>query len=194
MHSAEVLTRELVAQIVDVFATCPTWSSEEVYRHLRQQGVAVTEPQVRQAAEHSGWRRLQQTLLARYDLSGASLRLRDEWLVGQLLAQLRDLVGRLARGQGLPAEVRRSAADVTAMAAAAGLGIPPPVKALPWLLRVEQVVFGPWELVSDGQVRCPYCGADQIGRKSATPRRKKYYDEQGQFGEVAVYRYYCHNP
>jgi transposase-like protein len=33
-----------------------------------------------------------------------------------------------------------------------------------------------------------------VGRKSATPRPKKYYDAAGQLCEVAVYRYYCHNP
>ena len=54
---------------------------------------------------------------------------------------------------------------------------PPPVKALPWLLRLERWSLGHWELVTDGQVRCPYCGSDQVGRKSAKPRQKKYYDE-----------------
>ena len=193
LHSAEVLTAELVGQIVEVFATFPSWSVAQVYQHLRQQGVAVTEAQVAQAAEQSGWRRLRETLLERYDLGGGALRLRDEWLVGQLLAQLRDLVGRLESGQGLPAETPRSADALTVLAAEAGVVAPPPVKALPWLLRVEQVVFGHWELLSDGQVRCPYCGSDQVGRKSATPRLKKYYDEAGQLCEVAVYRYYCRN-
>jgi hypothetical protein len=197
--SAEVLTAELVAQIVAVFATFPTWRAEQVYQHLRQAGVAVTRAQVAQAAEQSGWRQLQQTLLARYELSASGLRLRDEWLVGQLLGQVRDLVARLESEQGLTAEVPASDAasvadDLAVLAAEAGVVTPAPVKALPWLLRVEQVVFGHWEMVSDGPVRCPYCGSDRVGRKSAQPRLKKYYDEAGQLCEVAVYRYYCHNP
>ena len=71
---------------------------------------------------------------------------------------------------------------------------PPPVKALPWLLRVEQLVLGQWQTLSDAQVRCPACGSDHVGRKSAMPRDKKYYDVQGQLQTVAVYRYYCRNP
>ena len=70
LHSAEVLTAELVGRIVEVCATFPMWGVARVYQHLRQQGVAVTEPQVQQAVAQSGWRRLQQTLCARYDLSG----------------------------------------------------------------------------------------------------------------------------
>jgi transposase-like protein len=49
-------------------------------------------------------------------------------------------------------------------------------------------------MVTDGQVHCPYCGSEQVGRKSTTPRLKQYYDAAGQLCEVAVYRYYCRNP
>ena len=194
LHSAEVLTAELVGRIVEVCATFPMWGVARVYQHLRQQGVAVTEPQVQQAVAQSGWRRLQQTLGARYDLSGPALALREGWLVEQLLAQVRELLGRLEAGQPLPSEVRTTLADLTTLASTAGALAPPPVKALPWLLRVEQVLLGNWQAVTDGQVRCPACGADQVGRKSATPRLKKYYNELHQVCEVAVYRYYCRNP
>jgi transposase-like protein len=193
LHSAEVLTAELVGRIVEVCATFPTWGVARVYQHLRQQGVAVTEPQVQQAVEQSGWRRLQQTLSARYDLSGPALALREGWLVAQLLAQVRELLGRLEAGQPLPSEVRTTLADLTTLASTAGTLEPPPVKALPWLLRVEQVLLGDWQAVTDGQVRCPACGSDQVGRKSAQPRRKKYYNELHEVCEVAVYRYYCRN-
>jgi hypothetical protein len=194
LGSPEVLTVELVERIVTVCATFPTWGVARVYQHLRQQGVAVTEPQVQQAVDQSGWRRLQQTLHARYDLAEPVLRLRDAWLVAQLLAQVRELLGRLEAGQSLPAEVRITLDDLTALAQEAGVSAPPPVKTLPWLLRGEQLLFGPWQLVTDGQVRCPHCGSDQVGRKSATPRLKQYYDEMHQVCEVAVYRYYCRNP
>jgi len=90
--------------------------------------------------------------------------------------------------------VQTTLADLTTLASTAGALEPPPVKALPWLLRVEQVLLGDWQAVTDGQVRCPACGADQVSRKSATPRLKKYYNELHQVCEVAVYRYYCHNP
>ena len=100
--------------------------------------------------------------------------LRDGWLVGQLLGQIRALLDRLDAGQALPAEVRTTLADLTTLASVAEPLPPPPVKALPWLLRVEQVLLGDWSAVTDGQVRCPACGSDQVGHKSATPRVKKY--------------------
>ena len=193
LHSAEVLTAELVARIVEVCATFPSWGVVRVYQHLRQQGVAVTEPQVQQAVAQSGWRHSQQTLAERYDLSGPALCLREGWLVGQLLGQVRELLGHLEAGQALPAEVRITLDDLTALAQEVGASAPAPVQTVPWLLRVEQLLFGQWQLVTDGQVRCPHCGSDQVGRKSATPRLKQYYDETGQVCEVAVYRYYCRN-
>jgi len=192
-RTAEVLTTELVARIVEVCATFPTWGVARVYQHLRQQGLAVTEPQVQLAVEQSGWQRLQQTLRMRYDLSAPVLALRDGWLVAQLLEQLRTLLGHLEAGQPLPTEVRTTLADLTTLAGETATLPPSPVKALPWLWRMEQLLLGDWQAMPDGQVRCPACGSDQVGRKSAKPRRKKYYDEQRQLCEVAVYRYYCRN-
>jgi len=194
LDSPEVLTTELVDRIVAVCATFPTWGVGRVYQHLRQPGVAVTEPQVQQAVQHSGWQRLQQTLSTRYDLHGPGLALRKGWPVGQLLGQVRELLGRLEAGQPLPAEVRTTLADLTTLASEAGPLPPPPGKARPWLLRVAQVRLGDWQAVTAGQVRCPHCGSGQVGRKSATPRLKQYYDETHQVCKVAVYRYYCRNP
>ena len=194
LHSPEVLTAELVERIVTVLATFPTWSTAQVYQHLRQQGVTVTQVQVQQAAEQSGWQRLRQTLAERYDLSGTELRVRDEWLVAQLLAQVEELLARLESDQVLPQEERLACADLMALTTATGTPLSAPVKTLPWLLRVEQLVLGQWQTLSDDQVRCTACGSDQIGRKSATPRYKQYYDEAGQLRQVAVYRYYCRNP
>ena len=193
-RTPEVLTAELVDRIVEVCATFPTWGVARVYHYLREQGRAVTEPQVQQAVQHSGWQRLQQTLSMRYDLHGAVLALRDGWLGGQLLGQIRELLGRREAGQPLPAEVRTTLADLTTLARAAGVPAPPPVKARPWLLGMEQVLLGDWALVTHGQVRCPAWGSDQVGRKSATPRLKKSYNDRHAVSESAVYRYYCRNP
>jgi len=196
LHSAEVLTAELVGRIVAVLATFPTWGNERVYRYLRDQGVAVTAAQVAQAAEQSGWQPLWQALSQRYELGLQGLRLREEWLVGQLLAQIQGLLARLESSGAAPAEVVVPLADLTQLAAEAGVHPTPPVPAQPWLRRVEQVLLGShaWETVTGERVRCPYCGSEQVGRKTATPRLKKYYDEQGQLREMAVYRYYCRNP
>jgi transposase-like protein len=69
----------------------------------------------------------------------------------------------------------------------------PPLKALPWMLRIQQVVLGDWQEEAD-TIRCPVCGSTHIVRKSRKGRQKKYYDAQGQLQEVTVYRYYCRNP
>ena len=189
---------------------------------------------MQQAMTQSGWQQLQQTLFAHYALGATSLRLRDSWLVEQLLAQIAALLERIETNQPLPPEVRITLDDLTTLAAAAGAGSPPLAPTVPWLLRMEQILFRPWEAgpcrldqtetssgathhkgkeaskSNSGQgssqdsgpaphpetlpVRCPYCGSQQVGRKSARPRTKKYYDEQQQLCEVAVYRYYCRNP
>jgi transposase-like protein len=69
----------------------------------------------------------------------------------------------------------------------------PPVRTLPWLLRIERVVFGHWQALDDQAVRCLYCGSSQVVRKSRQPRWKQYYDQAGQLQRLAVYRYYCRN-
>jgi hypothetical protein len=56
------------------------------------------------------------------------------------------------------------------------------------------VVFGHWEAVTDGTVRCIYCGSSDVVRKSRQPRLKRYYDAEGNLQTVEVYRYYCRNP
>ncbi len=48
--------------------------------------------------------------------------------------------------------------------------------------------------MTDGTVRCIYCGSTQVVRKSRKPRLKKYYDAEGNLQTVEVYRYYCRNP
>jgi hypothetical protein len=58
---------------------------------------------------------------------------------------------------------------------------------------VEQVLFGQWQIVPDGQVHCPRCGTTDVKRKGNKPRLKQYYNESGQLQEVAVRRYFCNN-
>ncbi len=174
LKTAEVLTGELVARIVVVFATFPWWGVKKVYQYLREQGVAVSERQVRQAAEQSGWSRLRQELVRRYHLTAESIRPRDNWLVEQLLAQNETLLAKLEVGEGLTPEEQIAVADLRALASEAGMVAQPPLKALPWLMRVERVVFGHWEGVTDGTVRCIYCGSTHVARKSRKPRLNLY--------------------
>jgi transposase-like protein len=194
LKTAEVLTRELTARIVAVFATFPWWGVKKVYHHLREQGVAVSERQVRQAAEQSGWSRLRQALVKRYHLTAESIRPRENELVESLLALVESLLAKVEAGEGLTPEERVAVADLRALAAEVGVEAGPPLRALPWLMRVEQMLLGRWEAVTDGTVRCLYCGSTQVVRKSRKPRLKQYYDAEGKLRTVEVYRYYCRNP
>jgi transposase-like protein len=193
LKATEVLTGDLMARIVAVFVTFPWWGVDKVYRHLRQQEVGVTERQVRQAAEQSGWSQLRQALVRRYHLTADSFRPRDNWLVTDLLAQVQMLLGKVEAGGTMTREEEVSIAELQTLAAEVGIVVPPPLKALPWLMTVERVVFGQWQEVSDEAVHCIYCGSTHVVRKSKKPRRKKYYDAQGQLQTVDVYRYYCRN-
>ena len=194
LKTAAVLSGDLIARIVAVFVTFPWWDVDKVRDHLQRQGVQVSEPQVRQAAEQSGWSQLRQALLKRYELTAHSFRPRDNWLVADLLALLQTLVSKLEAGQTLTREEYLSVADLQALATQVGLSTAPPLKALPWLLCVERMVFGHWQEVTDDSVRCIYCGSTHVVRKSKKARLKKYYDAEGKLQTVEVYRYYCRNP
>ncbi len=201
LHSAEVLTVELLERIVAVCASFPWWGSAEVYGHLKAQGVPVSLCQVEQAVVQSGWAKLRETLYARYDLTGTTLQLRDGWLVGQLLTQLQGLLQRLESGLGITPEQRIAVADLQQIAAAAKGVAAPPLQAEPWLWRVEQILFAPWQAADapqgaadSDQVHCPGCGSPDVKRKGHKPRWKQYYDAAHQVQKVAVYRYFCTNP
>ncbi len=189
----EILTPELVRRIVTVCASHPRWNQEEVYQHLQGQKVLVSRRQVRQAMEQSGWSILRQELKRRYHWTRNAFHLKEEWLVQELLRQVQRLRECLETGQVLPPEERIALTDVEALAQEAGIEPPPPLKAVPWLLRVEQVLFGAWQRVEEDTLRCPACTSTHIVRKSRQPRLKRFYDAEGNLQEVAVYRYYCRN-
>jgi DNA-directed RNA polymerase subunit RPC12/RpoP len=181
------------AEIIAVCAAFPWWGIKAVYDYLHQQGSAITQQQVRQAVEESGWGQLRQALQRRYQVTAERFRPRDGWLVSQLLSQVETLLAHLEAGDSLTPQEQLRLTEVQTLAAEAGVTAAPPLKALPWLLRVEQVLFGQWQTVTDDPVRCTYCGSSHIVRKSKKPRLKKYYDAQGQLQTVEVYRYYCRN-
>lgn len=189
----EILTPELIRRVATVCATFPQWGQQEVYRHLQGQGSAISWRQVRQAIEQSGWSTLRQELRRRYHWTRNAFHLKEEWLVQELLRQVQLLLECLETGQVLPHEERIVLTDVQTLAQEAGGKPPPPLKAVPWLLRVEQVLFGAWQVVEDDTIRCPACHSAHIVRKSRKPRLKKFYDAEGNLQEVPVYRYYCRN-
>lgn len=196
-HAGEVLTVELQQRIIETWARMPGLGIEGVHRFLVEQGVAVSEGQVRQAAHESGWQIVRSVLKRQYEERCGELRLRDNWLVGDLLGQIRLLLDKLEAGEGLTQEDGLEIAALGKGCEEGGFRALPGVKALPWLMRIERLVFGQWEAVTDGTVRCIYCGSSEVGRKSKSfseGRYKKYLDGEGQLQTIAVERYYCRNP
>lgn len=193
LKTAEVLTSELVERIVTVFATFPSWTTAQVYQHLCQEGVQVSEAQIDQASQASGWKLLKATLEERFDLQ-AGLRLRDEWLVGQLLHQVQELLAKVEAGSGLTPEVRTTLNDLQTLSTQAGAAASSSLPVQPWLQAMEHNLLGHWEQITDPTIRCVYCGSSTVAPKSKKLRRKKFYDAEGKTQEVDVYRYYCHNP
>ncbi len=192
-HRGEVLTLELRQRIIETWAQWPQWGLEQVHRLLVEQGVRITETQVRQAAHESGWQIVRQVLGRLCVERAGELQLRDDWLLSDLLRQIEVLVARLEVGERQVPEEQLALAALQAAVDAAGLQSRPPRKAEPWLRRVESVLFAPWGEMAVEGVRCPECGSTHVGRKGRKPRRKKYMDEQGQLQEAQVYRYRCHN-
>ena len=192
-RAQELLTQEVQERIVAVFAQFPWWGVAQVYEHLRQQGEKVSQRQVCQAAQESGWSRLRQELQRRYHITSEAIRPRDNWLVSQLLTSQQLLLARLEAADGLTRQEKVELADLNQLVAEVAADCLPASKGLPWAYRLEQLLFGSWQLVEDGQVRCLYCQTTQVARKSRQPRYKQYYDESGQIQTISVYRYYCHN-
>ena len=190
----EILTPELVRRVATVCATFPHWSQDQVYEHLQGQNVALSHRQVRQAIEQSGWSTLRHELRKHFLWTEESFRLREEWVVQELLRLVQQLQRCLETGQSVPMEEQVALADVQALAQEFGIEAPPVLKPLPWLLKAEQVLFGQWAMVADDTIRCPSCNSTHMARKSRTPRMKKYYNAEGALQEVPVYRYYCRNP
>jgi len=191
--TAEILTPEMVQRVVTVCATFPQWSQEQVYRYVQEQGLQVSQRQVRQAMEQSGWTILRQELARRYHWTPERFGLQEEWIIQELLRQVQQLQEALEKRQAPAPEEQVTLHDIQTVLREAGVEAPPPLKALPWLLRVQQVVWGDWTERAD-TIRCPACGSTHIVRKSRQGRQKQYYDAQGQLQEVTVYRYYCRNP
>ena len=194
-----VLTQEVLHRIVEVFAAFPSWHWQQVYHYLQKQGLDVSQSQVRQAAQQSGWSKLRQCLVHRYRITAQSFRPRDNWLVSELLSHVQLLLEKVESAEGMTPEERLSVSDLQTFTAEAGIEPILPIRALPWVMRLSHWLLGRWEPIpeTDAQqaltICCCYCGSTAVARKSRKPRLKRYYDEMGKVQQVEVYRYYCRN-
>ena len=195
LRSAEVLTVQLRARIVDVMARFPWWGHKQVYDHLKAQGVDVTHTQVRQAAEESGWVRLRATLKQFFVIGSQSIRPRDEALVHELVGQVKMLLAKVEAGEGLTREECMEVADLQTMCDEADLTPLPEAPGVPWARKIKWILFASGVTVDKGgEARCTYCGSTKVRIKSRKGRVKRYLDEAGQWQTVKVYRYRCLNP
>ena len=193
-QKGEVLREEVRRRVIESWVQLPWWSAQRLWEHLRRQGSEITLPQVKQIGRESGWTILREELKRVYQIGAESFRPSDTWLVEQLLAQVDRLVEQLEANGGLTSERQIAIADLEALCQELDLHPAEMLRPLPWLFQLERLLFGQWEWVDDGKVRCIYCGTTQVSRKSRKPRIKRYIDAQGNEQRVEVYRYYCHNP
>lgn len=193
VRSPEILTLETKERVINTFATFPWWGNRKVHQYLQKQGLKVSHSQVKQAARESGWLKLRQKLRERFVISADSFRPRDEFLVSQLLSKIEELTTALEDANALPSQFWFEVEPLEQLCQELQIEKCCQVKALPWALRLEQLLFGNWEMLNDGTTRCIYCASEQVARKSRKPRFKKVMGEDGQIREIEVYRYYCRN-
>ena len=194
LHSSEVMTAEVRQQIIEVCARFPWWTQKRVYDYLRQGGLAVTYPQVRQAMNESGWNGLRETMKRFFVVSAECIRPRDESLVSELLSMVQDLLAKLETGEGLTPQMGLEIASLQRAGHELGLTPPAVPSAVPWVQKVAWVLFGAEITVQDDVIRCTYCGSTDVRPKGSKGRLKRYLDEHQQWQTVRVYRYRCRNP
>lgn len=194
-RGGELLTLDQIEEIVDVWTRALWWTVEEVWDHMAEQGKAYSLSQVREAGRLSGFLRVRRRLRERFKIGPEAVKPKDEWLVARLFEQNEMLLEKVEGVEGLTPEERLGLGTLQAQRKELGLGTGRELKKpLPWMYRMQHILFGWWEEVEDKRVRCTYCGSTQVAQKSETPRPKLYYDRERNLREVAVYRYYCHNP
>lgn len=182
------------ATILSLWSRHIWWSVAEATTQCQEHGISVTVSLMEDIGRESGLLVVRRTLREQFHLSAESLRPKEAWLVQHLSALVDDLQQQVEQGGGGVHEEPIAQTDVQQLCEE--LGIPAAQaseKPLPWGYRLQQVLLGQWSTLDDETIRCPHCGSSQVGRKSATPRMKRYLDAQGQEQEVAVYRYYCRN-
>jgi transposase-like protein len=190
-----LLTLDQIQEIVKIWAPNFWWTVKEVQTHLAEQGKEYAVSQVREAGRLSGFLQVRRCLGERFHLGPEAVKPKDEWLVERLFDQVEVLMDKVKSKERLTSEEGLEIGTLQAHRKSLGLGAGTELeKPLPWMYRVQQVLFSWWEGVEDDTVRCIYCRSTQVARKSKKPRYKKYYDREGKLQEVAVYRYYCKNP
>jgi transposase-like protein len=196
-YESWILTSEICQAIVDIWVPNFWLSARRVRERLLTEGhiASVKDISLRsiyEVARETGFAEVRRLLRQIFEFTADGPQWRDGVLLERLLELNEVLMARLQAGEGLTPQLRL---EVEALKEAVGAPITPLKKPLPFAYRLQRALFGQWEEIDDGTVRCPHCGSSWVARKENTPRTKKYWEpETREWREVEGHRCYCLNP
>jgi transposase-like protein len=196
-YESWLLTPEMGQAILGIWVPNFWLSARQVRERLLAEGhigsvkdISLTS--IYQVARDTGFAEVRRLLRRIFEFTADGPQWGDKVLLERLFELNEVLMARLQAGEGLTPQLTL---EVGALKEAVGAPITPLKKPLPWAYRLQRALFGQWEEVDDGTLRCPHCGSSLVSRKENTPRRKKYRDpETRQWRETEGYRCYCLNP
>jgi transposase-like protein len=192
-----ILTPETCQAILGIWVPNFWLSARQVRERLLAEGhIAnakdISLQSIYEVARETGFAEVRRLLRQIFQFTADGPQWRDKVLLERLFELNEVLLARLQAGEGLTPQLTL---EVETLKEAVGTPITPLKKALPFAYRLQRALFGQWEEIDDGPVRCPHCGSSLVSRKENTPRPKKYRDpETRQWRETEGYRCYCLNP
>ncbi|MDH4135750.1 MAG: transposase [Anaerolineae bacterium] len=196
-YDGGLLTPEMCQTILDIWVPNFWLSARRVRERLLAEGHIASVKDISlwsiyQVALETGFAEVRRLLRQIFEFTADGPQWRDKVLFERLFELNEVLMARLQAGEGLTPQLTL---EVEALKEAVGAPITPLKKPLPLAYRLQRALFGQWEEVDDGRIRCSHCGSDLVARKGNTPRPKKYRDpETKQWCETEGYRCYCLNP
>jgi transposase-like protein len=192
-----LLTPEMCQAILDIWVPNFWLSARRVRERLLAEDHIVSVKDISlwsiyQVGRETGFAEVRRLLRQIFEFTADGPQWRDKVLLERLFELNEVLMARLQAGEGLTPQLTLA---VETLKEALGTPITPLKKALPFAYRLQQALFGQWEEIDDGTIRCPHCGSSLVARKENTPRCKKYRNpETRQWRETEGYRCYCLNP
>jgi len=196
-YESWILTSEIGQAILDIWVPNFWLSARRVRERLLAEGhIArvkdISLQSIYEVARETGFAEVRRLLRQIFEFTADGPQWRDQVLLDRLFELNEALMARLQAGEGLTPQLML---EVETLKEAVGAPIRPLKKTLPLAYRLQQALFGQWEEIDDGCIRCPHCGSSLVARKENTPRCKKYRDpETRQWRETEGYRCYCLNP
>ena len=191
-----VVTAEIRQAILDIWTASFWLSAVEVRERLVAAGhVAspqdISENSIHRVAEETGFAEARRLLRRMFKFTAEGPEWRDDVLIDRLFELNEQLMARLRAREELTPQLTLEMESLKQ-----GLNVPPtpPKKTLPYAYQLQHALFGQWEEVDDGSIRCPHCGSNLVRRKGQEPRRKKYRDPvTREWRDAEGYRCFCDN-